>query len=469
MNILFKTPLWEHQKEILESTWQAPAWAFLLAVGTGKSLLTISTLRAIYTKHGKVIPTLLLAPASTLYKWEAEFQKHAGDGTNAHVAVLTGPITKRILQMQTAKILITNYEIFDQDKACAALIKFAPVIVISDELHTIRNHKSKRFRRLLMVSDASKYRRGLTGTPIANSLQDIWAQWRFLDFGESFHTNFFTFRREFFYDKNLGMPAAKHFPDWRPLPHAATEIKRRMLRIASIRTKEECLKLPPTVYTQIPVELSKAQQKAYDEMKRDLITYVDSAASTATIALTKVLRMLQITSGFVQTTEGRAVSFEKIPRIDALTEQLDALIHTNKVIVWAVFQQNYTAIAEVCKSLGTVPVYLTGNESAKEKQASMHAFEHDEKTRVIIANPAAGGTGVDLIAASYNIYYSRNYSFIQRSQSEGRSHRGGSEIHEKITYIDLIARNTIEDAVFYMVLKKEKLSDKIMDIVNSIR
>lgn len=95
----------------------------------------------------------------------------------------------------------------------------------------------------------------------------------------------------------------------------------------------------------------------------------------------------------------------------------------------------------------------------------MDSFNNDDKCRVIIANRRAGGIGVNLVAASYSIVYSRNFSLGDELQSEARNHRGGSQIHERITKIDLFAKETIDEHILDALNAKEDISKKVIDFV----
>jgi SNF2 family DNA or RNA helicase len=100
----------------------------------------------------------------------------------------------------------------------------------------------------------------------------------------------------------------------------------------------------------------------------------------------------------------------------------------------------------------------------KARQEAIDSFQNDPSVRVMIANPAAGGVGVTLTAASYMIYYSRDFSLENDLQSEARCHRGGSEAHEKITRIDIVAPGTIDEVILEALERKENLATKILAI-----
>ncbi len=228
--------------------------------------------------------------------------------------------------------------------------------------------------------------------------------------------------------------------------------------------KEDCLDLPPLVRERVYVELSKPQRKLYDEMKRDFITFIGDQAVTASLAITKALRLMQIISGFAQAeSDGGAtvtVPIKDNPRAAALRELLQEIAPYHKVIVWAVFKRDYETISKVVEELSLDYVLVHGETS--NKQETIERFQVDPKLRVLVGHPGAAGIGVNITAASYAIYYSRNFSLEQYLQSEARNYRGGSEIHEKITHIDIVAKDTLDEQVVEALSGKRTISVEVL-------
>jgi non-specific serine/threonine protein kinase len=179
--------------------------------------------------------------------------------------------------------------------------------------------------------------------------------------------------------------------------------------------------------------------------------------------LTKGLRLQQIVSGFVKTDTGEEILIKDNPRLKAVEELLAELTPNHKVILWCSFIKDYEQLADVCKKLKIKHCFITGGMSARRKQESITKFRKDHGTRVIIANRGAGGIGINLVEASYSIIYSRNFSLAEELQSEARNHRGGSEIHERITKIDLCARGTYDERTLEALENKQNISDAIID------
>lgn len=473
LNTNYPRPLWKHQTDAIIRFRQLQNFALFWQVGTGKTLAAIGILREKYFHHGEILPTLIVTKAAVVWNWQREIEAVCPPRVSDAVCVLYGEGKKKLTGAQriamldnpTKQIFITNYDAFTIKGFKEALRKKNFKIIICDESQAIKNHKSKRLDALLEVSDAATYRGILTGTPILNSLLDVWAQYRFLDRGRALGNNFFIFRSKYFVDKNAGMPPGRHFPNWQVLPISPHIVSELLEPTASRVTKRECLDLPDTVYMENFVQMSEDQRRLYDQMFKELVAYVKGSEATATNALVQVLRLLQIVTGHLKLDDGTIFECKENPRKERLRELLEELTPEHKVIVWATFQANYRDVEDVCKDLKIDFAHITGE--TKDKQGQIDKFQTDPNCRVVYANPKAGGVGIGLQASSYAIYYSRDFSLESRLQSEARNHRGGSEIHDKITYIDLIAKDTIDEEVLKALRNKENFSENVLTRLQS--
>jgi len=443
--------LWDHQKLGVQKMLEHLSFSLFFEQGTGKTLTTITALRHLFTKEKRALKTLILCPQIVIKNWESEFQRFSKMGDL--VQPLVGKRQQRIalLEDPQKKIFVTNFEALDMEDLfwfrkpgkktkLARALGFEVLIV--DESHRFKDGKAERTKVGIKMADKIPRVHLLTGTPILNGPMDIWSQYRILDAGATFGENFIAFRSEYFVDKNAGKPAPVYFPDWRPKPGIEEELNEKMYKKAMRVLKSECLDLPPLVAKRVSVGLSSEQEKHYESMLKDYITTIKDKACTAQIALTRALRLMQITSGFLVFEDGTEKPLADNPRLDALEELLRDICPAEKVIVWATFKNNYKDIQKLCDKLKLKYAMLTGEQSAKEKQASVEALKGD--INVLIANPAAGGTGVNLVEASTAIFYSRNFDLGQRLQAQARNYRGGSDVHAKITQIDLVTEGTID-------------------------
>lgn len=450
-------------------------------MGTGKTGATINILRGRYALHGHLLRTLILAPPVVLKNWQREFGLHSRISNNM-VVVLRGSGAKRVHQLKEAVynedsqtydrslILLTNYEALENKEIAQILDWWAPEILVADESQRCKNFKSKRAIAVTKLADKTKHNYILTGTPILNSSMDLFMQYRILDRGETFGKNFYAFRGQYFEDKNAGMPSHIHFPQWVPRTGTYQEFQARIYNKGLRATKAECLDLPPLIKTTREVDLNDEQKRMYKEMRDEYLTFVKTQkdsqkprAVVAQLAVTKALRLQQIVSGFAKDEQGQVHALADVPRLRVLRELLEEIVPTEKVIVWAVFKENYAQLRRVCEELGFGFAEIHGDVSANDKEKSLSRFEKDPTCRVMIANQAAGGIGVNMVAASYSIYYSKNFSYGDDAQSESRNHRGGSERHDKITRIDLVAAGTIDELVNEALKMKKNIGELILD------
>lgn len=472
----FLTPPWKHQLEAIERAKDAPHFALFFDPGTGKTGTAINILRHQFKEAGRILRTLILCPPIVISNWKDEFAKHSKvDPHRIHLLTGSGPKRARYFMQQAfdharkpiPQIFVTNYEALLMDPLFHALQEWAPEILIVDESQKIRNPTARRTRRTDLLANPSDKKTKITtprpkvyllsGSPILNHAIDIFSQFLVLDGGETFGGNFFAFRSRYFRDKNAGMPTQRHFPDWVPHPGSldaiSTLIAKKGMRVA----KEDCLDLPPLVKQTIRVKANPKQAQVYEDMRKHLVAYLDGDTCVAQLAVTKMLRLLQIASGFYRTDEDKDIQLEENPKLGTLSELLETIAPDHKVIVWAVFKENYKMIRSVCQKLDLPFVELHGEIDNVQKMENVKRFNEDPAIRVCIGHPASGGIGVNLVAASYAIWFSRTFSLEDRIQSEARNFRSGSEIHQKITQIDLVMEGSVEEACLKALDRKTDL------------
>lgn len=468
--------LWKHQIDAIERAKESKDLGLFFEQGTGKTRTTIEILRRRYAGAGRLQKTLILCPQIVIDNWAAEFKMYSKI-KDFDVVPLHGPQTKRVKTfldqagetLHRGKIFITNYEALQMEDLFKYIQLWKPEILICDESQRLKNFAGVRAKKTAAIADTTGANFILSGTPILNSPMDAYMQFRILDRGETFGKNPYTFRAIYFEDKNASFKGKQsYFPKWEPravyFPELQSKIQRKSLRVL----KAECLDLPPLVRQLIYCEMNREQMRMYNEMKQEYVTWLkdksgESKAVIAQLAVTKALRLQQIVSGFAKDELGIEHQMKDVPRLKVLEELLEDLTPNAKVIVWANFKENYKMIASLCDKLKISYREIHGDISPKEKQKNMDEFRKDDTVRVMIANQAAAGVGVNLVEASYAIYYSKNFSLEQDLQSEARNYRGGSEIHQKVTRIDLVCKGTIDELVSEALANKQAIADRILD------
>lgn len=457
--------LWAHQKRAIEVARTKEHLALFYEIGTGKTATMINILREEYSRRRIVAPTLILCPLTICAQWKTEFAKFSRI-PQEKILVLTGAGKKRTESMNHQLtlgrdfVVITNYEAMQIKDFYATLLKWSPEILVLDESHLIKDSTSVRAKKIYPLAHAAHRRFIMTGTPVLNSLLDLFGQYKAMD-PDIFGGNFFTFRQKFFYDKNAYMPKHVHFPNWQARPEASSKIGAIIANSSLVAKRADCLDLPELQRIIVPTEMAGKQAKAYAQMERDFVAEVGNQVIAAEFAMTKTLRLQQILSGFLsEDSEAEAAWLDSVPKLDIIHDLLVS-IGGQKTIIWTVFRPTYDKLAKVCEKAGYKVAFLTGDQSTTEKQASIEAFRHGD-VNALIANPSAGGVGVNLFEAPVAIYYAKGYSLAHYEQSEGRNYRAGSEMHEKVIHYHLVTPGTIDEVISEALIHKRQVGQEVL-------
>jgi len=468
----FKTKPYAHQLEALEKSWAAETYALFMEMGTGKSKVLVDNIAVLYDK-GAIRGALIVAPKGVYKNWdEIEFPVHLPDHVE-HTKVLWEPnITKKKqAELDTLfdgkedlKILIMNIEAFSTSKGLDFAHSFLNIFLKRalfgiDESTTIKNPTAKRTKNILKIGDLAKYRRILTGSPVTKSPLDLFSQCEFLDPHHLGHASYYSFRARYanMVKRNFGGRSVQLVVSYRRLDELADILDKFSYRVL----KEDCLDLPPKIFTKRYVELTKEQDKAYKQMKQMALAMLDNGEVMTTVnVMTQLMRLHQITCGNFKADDGTVTAL-KNNRIDALLELLEET--DGKVIIWANYVHDIEKIVEVLKKTygndSTVAYYGAIDANTRQKNIALYQAENGN-TRYFVGNTQTGGYGITLTAANTVIYYSNNYDLEKRLQSEDRAHRIGQK--NIVTYIDLIAEKTIDERIVKALRSKIDIANEIM-------
>ncbi len=335
----------------------------------------------------------------------------------------------------------------------------------------IKNHKSDTYKNLIKMISKMKFRVVMSGTPCPNSYTELWTQINFIKPGllpESFNK----FRNKYFYlgrgDQKMQvqgyMPRkamAEMFKKgwtYKISPQMRDEFFSLIAPWTYWLKKEDCLDLPETVDEIRLVEMTVPQKKAYKEMKRDLITWIEDNAVTAQVALTKLMKLRQITSNFLLTEDHEAIELgPSNPKFKALEELLED-IGDKPVIIWAVFKKDITYLTEKLAYRKSGNLY----SGTIDKQDTINKFKSGE-IMTLICNPQSVAHGLTLVNCSYSIYYSLDYSWENYIQSKNRIHRIGQK--NKCTYIHLLADNSIDQMIYQVLGDKDRRNEILSEFM----
>lgn len=462
-------PLYQHQKDVVTISQKTNELALFHEMGTGKTRSVIEIIRSIFNTNRSHKKTLILGPTAVIYNWRNEIGKFSNIPVEKVHVCVSGPGRVQKLEKalaQGASIVTVNYEALISKQLKDTILKWSPEIIVCDESHCVKNPTAQRSKAVFELAKVAKYRFILTGTPILKNTMDAFMQFKILDLGKTFGLNFFTFRANYFMDKNAAWAGKQnHFPLWVPRPDKEKELLAKIANKAHVVYTKDCLDLPPYLNIIEKVSLNPEQKKAYEEMRDFFVTFVKENAENpaiATIAPVKAIRMMQICAGHVTLDNKDTIDFGNTPKLERLAELIEEIRHNHKFIVWTAFKHDNKMACDLLTKLGIKFVKITGDQSTQEKQQAVDDFQNDPSVQGVVSTLSAGGTGVTLTKASYSFVLSRNFSLGDNLQARARNYRAGSQIHEKIINIDLVVDGSVEEKVAQAINNKEEIGKLVL-------
>lgn len=467
----FKTKPYDHQYKTLERSYDKDNYALFLEMGLGKSKILIDNIALLY-KQKKISGVVIVAPKGVLDNWNInELDRHLPDEVERNVLVWQPNHTQRwtrdfksMVEQDSAGVLnifLINVEAFATNKGCIFAEEFLSThdcLLAIDESTTIKNPKAKRTKNLTKLAPLANYRRILTGFPITKAPLDLYSQCYFLHPKLLGYSSYYAFRARYAIMKRqqMGARGFDQIVGFQRLDELQEAIKNFSIRY----TKDECLDLPEKVYTKRYVELTKQQKVAYEQMKREAVMVLENETFSTMNVLTQLMRLQQVVAGSLKNEEGETIYLEN-NRLQAVSDILEET--DGKVVLFAVFRTDIERLAEMLREKygkNSVATYY-GETPQNERQNIITRFQDpNSELKYFISNPQTGGRGITLTEANVIIYYSNSYDLELRIQSEDRIHRIGQS--KSCTYIDLVAKDTVDERILKALLTKVKISNEVL-------
>ncbi len=430
----------------------SPGAALLMEMGCGKTLTTIGIIGRLYLSS-KIHKVLIVAPLSILSVWREELDRYAAFRYEAHI--LTGSVAKKaemlvVLDSSRLQIVIVNYE--SAWRLEAQLAAFAPDVIVADEGHKLKTHNTRQSKAMHRLGVQVKYRLLLTGTVITNQAIDVFSQYKFLN-PAIFGPSFYTFRNRYFNMVGYGnhTPVLKRSME--------PDLMDKLHSIAFRTTKAECLDLPETTDIVRYVELEPKTARLYRDLVKNSYAELAKGEVTATNVLTRLLRLSQLTGGFLGSDDG-GVSTVSTAKLDALSDIIDeAVSEEQKLVVIARFLPEIHAIEKLLTEKGLRYSLICGG--VQDRDVQIEQFQHDPDVKVFVGQIATAGLGITLTAASTMVFYSLDYSMSNFEQTKARIHRVGQK--HNCTYLYLTAKGTVDEKVLKALRTKADLAKTLVD------
>lgn len=347
--------------------------------------------------------------------------------------------------------------------------------LIIDESSLMKSRTSRTAKAVKRIRSFCSRCIIMTGTPSPNGLLDLWSQFDILDGGMTLQPSFIDYRNDNCVEKVLrGVTWEKNgktfnATKWMPVAGAPMRVY-KTIEPRMIRFKlNECIDLPPIRFFVRPVMMTSEQQDLYQTMKERLFVEMDDESVTSKVIVSKLIKLREITGGFVRTDEGNDKPINKdapkMLELDRLLEQsIDSKLGDDgpplKAIVWAQYQwECKTLIDRYKKKYGARGLF--GGISNKEKEVSLHRFKKMDSCRLLVCHPQSAGHGLTLTEANYAFYYSLSHNFEEFYQSFRRITRPGQK--RSMTYYFLLSPGTIDEELLQAIREKKNLSDVVTD------
>lgn len=458
--IPIKVVPYQHQKEafdfamkIFNSTKPSRGVSLLMEMGCGKTLASIAISGKLY-ETGKIARLLIICPLSIVCVWNEEFQKFAD--FQYHLSILKGGLERKIkilnsLHGKQLQIAVINYE--STWRLEKEILSWNPDMIIADESHKMKTHNIAASKTIHKLGAKAKYKMILTGTVITNKAIDVFSQYKFVDpsiFGKSFYA----FRNRYFDMVGYGgyTPVLKE--------SRKDELMQKLHSIAFRATKAECLDLPPSTDILLPITLEPKALNIYKNLVKDSFSELGKGEITVTNVLTKLLRLSQLTGGFIGNDNGDIPQQVSTAKINALEDIIDNAVQSEKkIVVIAKFLPEIKAIQKLLCKKHILYSVVSGETNDREEQ--IHRFQKDPEVLVFIGQIATAGLGITLTSASTMVFYSLDYSMSNFEQAKARTHRVGQQ--KSCTYIYLIATNTVDEKILTALQTKANLSKQLID------
>ena len=468
MDYKFKTKPYAHQLTALEKSWNKENYAYFMEMGTGKTKVLIDNLAMLYDK-GKIDGALIIAPKGVVKTWyEQELPIHLPNHIENVSVLWQANITKgqqekldSLFEIDTAlHILIMNVEAFSTEKGVKFATKFInshKTMMAIDESTTIKTPTARRTKNIIKIGINAKYKRIMTGSPITKNPLDLYTQCEFLDPWLLDFSSYYAFRNRYAEMKTMHVSgrSIQVIDKFQNLGELSDTVKQFSYRVL----KEDCLDLPPKNFIKRHITLTPDQKRVYEQMKKAAIAVLNKKVTTTVSVLTQLMRLHQITCGYVTADDGSIQEVES----NRMNELMSILEETEgKVIIWANYQFSVgDIIQKITKKFGKQSyVHYYGLTPQEVRQENIRRFQNDPECRFIIGTPQTGGYGITLTQANTVIYYSNGYDLEKRLQSEDRAHRIGQK--KAVTYIDIIAEDTIDEKIVEALRKKINIASEVL-------
>lgn len=425
-------------------------------MGLGKTLQIIAIILDYKNSAEKnKRPIMVVCPSSLSLNWKNEIDKFAPSIKTIVISGGASQREKQINQIDMYDVVITSYDLLKRDVELYKEIDYEFRYIIADEAQYIKNSNTQNAKAIKQIKAETKY--ALTGTPIENSLSELWSIFDFLMSGYLFSYKKFKELYE--------MPIIKD-NDERAMKKLKMLIEPFILR----RTKKEVLtELPEKTITILNNEMDEEQQKIYitylararTELKEEIeANGLENSHIKILALLTRLRQICCHPSLFIDNYKGEASKLNQCIEIVK-----DAILSGHKILLFSGYTSMFNIIEKELKKENIKYFKLTGQTKVSNRIELVEEFNNDSEIKVFLISLKAGGTGLNLTGADIVIHYDPWWNISAENQATDRTYRIGQK--NNVQVYKLITKNSIEEKIYELQEKKAKLIDSVLDTKTS--
>lgn len=414
-------------------------------MGLGKTVQTLAVLQHNRNQQEDRHPSLLIAPVSLMFSWEKEAQKFTPD---LKILQYSGSFrNKYVDEFQNYDLIITTYGTARID--AEVFLKYYFSYIILDESQQIKNASSKSFQAIKHFK--SHYRLLLSGTPVENSVADLWSQMTFANPGLLGTENSF---------QSTFVQAIEKQHNEAQAQRLQSIIKPFVLR----RTKEQVAsELPPKIEQTVLCELSNQQEEIYEKIKSGYRNQLIEALTQEGGLGKSTMNILQGLTQLRQIANHPAMVDSEYEfgsgKFDAVIETLEnVLAEKHKVLIFSQFVKHLTLFRNYLDRQNIPYSYLDG--ATKDRETVVETFKKNESIQIFLISIKAGGVGLNLAEADYVFVLDPWWNPAVEQQAIDRSHRIGQT--RNVFVYKFISKNTVEEKILALQQRKTKLANQLI-------
>lgn len=411
-------------------------------MGLGKTLQMITYFDSLKGQGTHMV----IAPASLIFNWQDEFQKFSQDLKVLCVYGHKEAREKLLEHKEDYDVVITSYDYLRRDIELYETYQFHTVVI--DEAQNIKNPKTRN--AICVKRLKAKQRFALTGTPIENSLAELWSIFDFLMPYYLYHYHYFL--------EQFERPIVKEHDEQKQ-----ERLKQMITPFVLRRNKKDVLtELPEKIEQTIYMRFNEEEEKLY---LANLVQVNKSLQEKLQVQRLGRIDILAMLTRLRQLCQDSRLLYQDIQEPSSKLKGCMELIHSlkdnhKKILLFSSFTSLLHLIEEQCQK-EHISYYLLDGSTSKEKRKQMvDAFQNDQTTLFLISLKA-GGSGLNLTSAQAVIHYDPWWNMSAKNQATDRAHRIGQL--ENVQVFSLIMKNTIEEKIMELQKQKKNLADTFVE------